>query len=91
VALKITSRSVAEYHSLEVRAEGVRFIHAMGFTKKHSFRFSQIACVLMSGSHKLSFQVGNEVFSIQTKPRSSKHRMVVDELLRKLGQVREEW
>ena len=48
---------------------------------KRRFRFSDIECVLLSSTHLLSFQLGNEVFSVQTDPNDDNHRLVIEALV----------
>ena len=44
----------------------------------------QIDAILMSPDHVLSFQVGNEVFSLPTRPGKKAHQAAIDELLRQV-------
>jgi hypothetical protein len=49
------------------------------------FSFGQIDLILMSPANILSFQVGREVFSIQTKPGDKTHQQIIDNLLQEVG------
>ena len=84
MSLKISNNSLFTKHFLIVDSGGVKFYDGTGFTGAKRFQFKQIECVLMSPDNKLSFQVGNEVFSIQTKPDNAKHKAVVDALLQEV-------
>jgi hypothetical protein len=80
MALKITASSLITSHYLKVQSDGVHFSEtAIGGSRR--FRFGDIECVLMSADSKLSFQVGNEVFSIPTKPGDKSHQKVIATLL----------
>ncbi len=81
MSLKIAASSLITKHYLMVEAEGVKFCEIAAFGGPKRFPFSRIECVLISPDHKLSFQVGNEVFSIGTKPGNPKHLAVIDALL----------
>ena len=81
MSLKINASSWFTKHYLLVDSGGVKFYEGTGFSGTRRFPFSQIECVLMSPDHKLSFQVGNEVFIIATKPGSAKHQAVINALL----------
>ena len=83
MSLKITNSSLFEKHFLSVDSDGVRFYNSGLFGAKR-FRFNQIETVLLSANHTLSFQVGNEVFSIPTKPENPKHQNVIDFLLQEV-------
>jgi hypothetical protein len=85
MSLKIDASTLLVRLSLTVDSGGVLFYNgAFGSAKR--FRFRQIECLLLSADDKLSFQVGAEVFTIQTKPGNPKHQRVIDilagELLR---------
>lgn len=81
MSLKISASSFITKHDLMVESEGVKFCEIAAFGGPKRFPFSRIECVLISPDHKLSFQVGNEVFSIATKPGNPKHQAVIDALL----------
>ena len=81
MSLKIAASSLITRHYLMVESEGVKFCEIAAFGGPKRFPFRLIECVLLSPDHKLSFQVGNEVFSIATKPGNPKHQAVIDALL----------
>jgi hypothetical protein len=88
MSLKITSSEFVSKRSLVIDDAGVGFFDNSSLSsfmsKKRSFRFDEIDCVLMSTRGVLSFQVGKEVFSIPTKRGDRKHQEVIDALLRGL-------
>jgi hypothetical protein len=88
MSLKITNNSLLTKHMLIVDSGGVKFYENSAFGTKR-FRFGQIECVLMSQDHKLSFQVGCEVFSIPTNPSDPKHKNVIDVLLHEVRRTAE--
>ena len=89
MSLKITANSLFTKHFLMVDSGGVKFYDGTGFSGARRFRFNQIECVLMSPDHKLSFQVGREVFSVPTKPGDPKHQSVIDFLLHEVRRTAE--
>jgi hypothetical protein len=82
--LKITNSSLFTKNFLTVDSHGVKFYDGTGFSGAKRFRFHQIECVLLSPDHKLSFQVGQEVFSIPVKPDNAKHRAVMEALVQQV-------
>jgi hypothetical protein len=83
MALKITNNSLFEKNFLIVNSDGVKYYNGALFGARR-FRFNQIDALLLSPTSVLSFQVGNEVFSIPTKPGNQKHRNAVDFLLQEV-------
>lgn len=81
MGLKISASSLFQKHYLVVNAGGVKFFDNTSFFGSKRLLFSRIECVLMSPDHKLSFQYGNEVFTIQTRPENAKHQAVLQALL----------
>jgi hypothetical protein len=79
--LKITASDFATKRYLEVNSEGVKFCESSFLGGVRRFGFKEIECILMSPENVLSFQVGQEVFSIPTKPEKEKHKQVIDTLL----------
>ena len=84
MSLKIAASSLFTKRYLLVDSGGVKFYDGTGFSGARRFQFSQIECVLMSPDNKLSFQAGNEVFSIPTKPGNAKHQTVINTLLQEV-------
>jgi hypothetical protein len=84
MSLKINASSLFTKHYLTVDSGGVKFYENSVFGNVKKFQFSQIKCVLMSPGHKLSFQVGNEVFSIPTRPDNTKHQAAIAALLQEV-------
>ena len=88
MSFKITNNSLLEKHFLEVNSDGVRFYYG-ALLGARRFRFGQIDSVLLSFNNKLSFQVGNEVFSIPFKPDDPKHKNVIDFLVQEVRRTTE--
>lgn len=84
MALKISNNSLFTKHFLSVDSGGVQFYVNAAFGGAKRFTFRSIECVLMSPDNKLSFQVGNEVYSIQTIPGNAKHQEVIKALLQEV-------
>ncbi len=83
MSLKITNNSLLEKHFLVLESDGLSFYHG-ALLGARRFRFNQIESVLLSSKHLLSFQVGNEVFSIPTKPENLAHQNAISFLLQQV-------
>lgn len=81
MALKISNSGPFKNHYLKVESDGVTFCETAIGRNTRRFRYRDIVCVLMSPAHTLSFQVGQEVFSIPTQPEDPGHQKVVAALL----------
>ena len=81
MAFKIGASSLFTKRYLKVDSAGVEFMETAGLGGKRRFSFGQIGCILMSPDHKLSFQVGREVFSIPTKPYKQGHQETIKALV----------
>ena len=77
MGLTINSSSLLEKRFLKVESEGVKFYQSAFIGGTRRFRFREIQCILMSPANLLSFQVGNEVFSLTIKPDKAKHQEVL--------------
>ncbi|MBN1918372.1 MAG: hypothetical protein JW889_10705 [Verrucomicrobia bacterium] len=87
MALKISANSAFTHRYLKLRSWGVTFRETAAFGGVHKFPFSQIEYILMSPKAVLSFQVGQEVFSIPTKPKKKKHIETIEALLREVSRA----
>jgi len=81
MALTIDASDFATRRRLSVDSEGVEFHEATLGGGKRRFPFAQIECLLFSPAGLLSFQVGQEIFKIQTKKGNAKHQEVIDALV----------
>jgi hypothetical protein len=80
MTLKISASSLFKNHYLKLDSGGVKFYESAAIGGAKRFRFSEILCILMSPDNTLSFQVGQEVFSIKTNPANTKHQTVINTL-----------
>lgn len=80
MALKIRANTFVMQRYLKVYDWGVKFVESAVFGGGRKFFWGQIDYVLMSPSDELSFQVGNEVFTIPTKPQKFTHQQVVKQM-----------
>jgi len=87
MALRIKANTFFTRHTLEVHSGGVTFCEIAGIGGARNFSFAQIELILMSPAHRLSFQVGREVFSIPTKPAKKTHQQVINALLQEVRRV----
>jgi hypothetical protein len=84
MALVIDASDLVTRRRLAVDSGGVHFHETTIGGRARRFTFESIECLLLSPSGVLSFQVGNEVFQIQTKQGNAKHQEVMDTLVRAL-------
>lgn len=81
MALKINASNWVTSQYLVLESDGVKYRETSFAGGVRRFRFDEILCILMSPDNKLSFQVGEEVFTIQINPKSKKHQAVIAALL----------
>jgi hypothetical protein len=81
MALTINASSLVIKRYLTVKDWGVVFMETAALGGRKKFVWQQIDYVLMSPTNVLSFQVGQEVFSIPTKPGKPKHQMAIQQLV----------
>jgi len=77
MALKIKANSLIEHCYLQIFGSGVEYRRTAFTGGARHFPFGQVDAILMDANNVLSFQVGEEVFSLQTKPSNAKHREVI--------------
>jgi hypothetical protein len=78
--LEITAPASSTNHYLIVRSDGVHYCEST-FEHSRRFRFDDIVCILLSPDNRLSFQVGDEVYSIPTDAANPDHQAVIDSLV----------
>lgn len=81
---KISASSLFTREYILVRDQGVKYCGTKLFKSVRRFRFDEIYCVLMGPDYTLSFQVGEEVFSIRTNPANAKHQAAIAALVERL-------
>ena len=81
MALVIKASGLFTAKGLRVNPDSVVYSESTLFGTRKKFAFAQIDRVLMSSQFVLSFQVGQEVFSIQTNPGKGRHQDVIAALL----------
>ncbi len=84
MALAILANDLLTKRYLEVNSDGVIYYEGAVTGSKRSFRFGQIESILMSPENRLSFQVGEEVFSIPVQPGIQNHDLVVATLVQEV-------
>jgi len=84
MTLKISASSLFKNHYLKLDSKGIKFYESAAIGGAKRFRFNDILCILMAPDNTLSFQVGQEVFSIKTNPRNTKHQAVIDTLIQEV-------
>ena len=81
MSLKISKSNWFEKSFLIVDKKGIKAYASAISASTRRIRFDQVDCVLMSPEHKLSLQMGQDIFTIQTDAGSEKHKAVIDALL----------
>jgi hypothetical protein len=81
MALVIRANTLLTKRGLKVDSEGVTHLETSFLGGRRKFGFHEIGCVLMSSQRVLSFQVGNEVFSVPTNPRNRRHQETIHALV----------
>jgi hypothetical protein len=85
--IKIKTSDLLGYCLLEVSPKGVAYTNgSLSIARKMGFH--QIALVLLSADHVLSFQVDQEIFKIQTKANDPKHQELICRLVEQVNQSR---
>ena len=77
---KIVNHGFVDASRLVIEPDRVKFTESGSFGAR-TFAYGQIVCVLMAADHRLSLQVGREVFSIATKPDDSDHQKAIAALV----------
>jgi hypothetical protein len=91
MALQINAGDLVTKRFLRVASDGVQFCEtSIGGGGRH-FRFADIVCILLSPENKLSFQVGDEVFTIPTKADDSKHQAVIATFVQEVRRANGAW
>lgn len=85
---KIDASNLLSRRFLKVRAKDVVFYGA-SFWGSRRFRFAEIEYIVMSDRNELSLQVGQEVFTIMTRPDKPKHQAAIAALLQNLAASRQ--
>jgi hypothetical protein len=78
MALTIDSSDILTRRYITLGSTGVVYCDSPVSGSGRSFLFSQIECILFSSDGVLSFQVGDEIFKIQTKAGDANHRNVIE-------------
>ena len=81
---KISQNSLIEKNYLIVDSGGVEYYENSFLGGKKRVQFSEIECVLMSGSNVLSLQRGGKTFSIKTDPNNAKHQALITALVQEV-------
>lgn len=78
MALTIDSSDLLTRRFITLGSTGVVYCDSPLSSSGRSFVFAQIECILLASDGVLSFQVGDEVFKIQTKAGDANHRHVIE-------------
>jgi hypothetical protein len=81
MAAVIRASTFATKRYLKVTDWGVDFLETALVGGRKKFSFGQIDYILISADNILSFQVGQQVFSIQTKPGKAAHQAAINHLV----------
>jgi hypothetical protein len=90
MSLRIDASNLVTRRYLAVRSDGLIFCDgAVSNERRH--RFADIVCVLLSPDNTLSFQVGQEVFSLPVKPDDRKHQETMNTLVQEIKRASGNW
>jgi hypothetical protein len=81
MALVIRANTLFTKRGLKVDSGGVTHLETSFLGGRRRFDFREIECILMSSQGLLSLQVGNEVFSVPTKPDNRYHQETIQALV----------
>ena len=84
----IRGSSLVEKIYLKVEDRWIEWYASSFLGTKRRFGYDQIDCILMGLDHKLSFQVGSEVFTIRTNPKKQSHQDAIKTLVEKVKATR---
>jgi hypothetical protein len=87
MALKIDASNLLTRRYLKLKRDGVE-LYGASIWGTRRFLFADISCALMSADHQLSFQVGDEVFSIQSRPAKPEHQAAIAAMVEGLERSR---
>ncbi len=84
MSLKISRNTLLTKHYIIVDSGGVQYYDnsVLGGSKRATF--DQIDAILMSPDHKLSLQMGNQIYTIQIKRGNTGDKAVIDALLQEV-------
>jgi hypothetical protein len=91
MSLEINASDLLTKRYLAIGSEGVKFCETSLGGGVRRFRYSEIHCILLSADHKLSFQVGKEIFTIPTNPDKEKHQTVIASLVQAVKDANGGW
>lgn len=83
----IKASTLFERRFLELTDAGVRFCDSPISSAGRKFRFDDVRGIVLSMDDILSFQVGEEVFSIQVKPGDGRHLEAIDAFVRAVSRA----
>jgi hypothetical protein len=84
---KIHANTLLETRCLIIEDASMRFRQSVGLGGERRFSYGEIDCVLMSPESVLSFQVGQEVFSLPLRLEKPKHQAALAAFLGQLRQT----
>lgn len=91
MAFQINANDLVTKRFLRIASDGVEFCEtSIGGGARH-FRFSDIVCILLSPENKLSFQVGQEVFTIPVNTENAKHQEVIAMFVQEVRRANGAW
>ena len=88
--LRIHANSFLTRRYLEVNSAGIACCETALMGARKTAPFSAVLCILMSPTHELSVQVGQEVFSVPTNPGNSQHQQTIAALVREVERSQKE-
>ncbi|MFC1840331.1 hypothetical protein ACFL1N_12170 [Thermodesulfobacteriota bacterium] len=82
MGMKISRSGLVEKTNLTLKKDGIVFYQSGAISgSKKKFKFHEIDYILISKDNNLSFQVGNEVFTVKVNPDNKKHNLAIEHLI----------
>lgn len=84
MSLKISNSNLVSKHYITVDSGGVQYFDNALIGGLKRVPFANIDCILMSPDHKLSLQMGTQVYTVQVNPEDPDHQTVINALLQEV-------
>jgi len=77
---KISANSIFQYRYMIIDDRGITYAESVITTRKRRFSYLDIEYVFVSPTNEITFQVGEESFSLPYKPYDKKHQAFLEGL-----------
>jgi len=84
---RINANTLAQKRYLQIDDKGVVYADIVFLSGARRFRFDQVDCILLSANQELSFQVGNEVFTLPVNLFNTRHMETINAFVTRVHQA----